>query len=393
MVGRIIATIREIRLADFVDIGIIAIFIYLALVWLERARARFVFIGIIILGSIYVAARLLGLYLTTMFFQAFFAISLIIIVIIFQDEIRHFLERIGIWGIPRRRRHPVSFNSDVEILSSALVNLSRKRTGALVVIKGRDPLERYLQAGVPVDGLLSQILLESIFDPNAPSHDGAIIVERGRITMLGCYLPLSTNIEEISRLGTRHAAALGITEHTDVLSVVVSEERGTISIAEEGKIKHLSDPAQLKDILEDFYERNFPRKKGITLSGFLRGHSLEKIIAVIFASALWLSFGYRSEIVRRDFVIPIEYRNLSPDWIIAEPKPKETTITLSGSEKIFNLVDPKEFKLSLDMAKVKEGVNEFPLTKDLIRYPGNLSLVKVQPEKIRLKIYKRKEKL
>ncbi|MBU1398828.1 MAG: diadenylate cyclase [Proteobacteria bacterium] len=380
--------LQNLRFADFIDIGIIAIFIYLLMVWLKKARVRFILAGMIILGLVYILARLFGLYLTTMIFQGFFAIFLIMIVVIFQDDFRHFFERIAIWGITRRRPRVAPQNQDIAMLTSGLANLSRKKIGALVVVRGQDPLNRYLEAGTYSDALLSQILIESIFEPNSPSHDGAVIIEGMRLAMFGCHLPLSTNIEEIGHLGTRHAAALGLAERTDALCIVVSEERATISVAEGGGITQLKDIGELRNILERFYRENFPAKHKALSTDFLKGHFLEKIIAVVLASGLWLAFGHRTETIRRDFVIPIEYRNLTQDRIISETKPKEVTITLSGSERAFNLLDPKELKLSMDMSKIKEGEDKYYLNKDMVRKPAGLSLVNIEPKEIPLRVYK-----
>ncbi|MBU0547253.1 MAG: diadenylate cyclase [Candidatus Omnitrophica bacterium] len=379
---------QTLRFVDFIDIGIIAIFVYIILVWLEKARVRFILIGMIILGFIYILARLFGLYLTTMVFQAFFAIFLIMIVVIFQDDFRHFFERIAIWGIARRRPRVASQDYDIAMLTSGLANLSRKKIGTLIVVQGQDPLDRYLEAGIHSDALLSQMLIESIFEPNSPSHDGAIIIEGTRLAMFGCHLPLSTNIEEVGHLGTRHAAALGLAERTDALCIAISEERGTISVAEEGKITQLKDIGELPNILERFYREKFPAKHRAFSTDFLKGHFLEKVIAIILASGLWLAFGHRSETIRRDFVIPIEYRNLTRDRIISETKPKEVTITLSGSERAFNLLDAKELKLSMDMLKVKEGEDKYYLNKDMVRKPAGLSLVNIEPKEIPIRVYK-----
>lgn len=377
----------DVGIADVIDVAIIATFIYMALVWFEKARARFMMIGLFILGSIYILARFFGLYLTTVVFQAFFAVFLIMLVIIFQDEFRHFFERIALWGIIRKKRRFTAFNQNVDIITNALADLSRKKIGALVVIKGNDPLERHIEGGIPLGGVLSQIILESIFDPHVPSHDGAVIIEDGGIVKFGCHLPLSMNIQKVGYSGTRHAAALGLAERTDALCIVVSEEQGTISIADGERIKPLKDIAGLRLRLEDFYCKRFPRRKRFRLD-LLTGHILEKIIAIVLACGLWMLFSYRQEIVRRDFVVPIEYRNLAPDWIIGEPKAKEATAALSGTERAFNLMDPKELKMSLDMSQVKEGINEFLLTKDLVRYPSGISMVSITPARISLKIYK-----
>ncbi|MFH0858134.1 MAG: diadenylate cyclase [Candidatus Omnitrophota bacterium] len=379
---------QALRFVDFIDMGIIAICVYLLLVWLKKARVRFILVGMIILGLIYILARLFGLYLTTMVFQAFFAIFLIMIVVIFQDDFRHFFERIAIWGITRRRTRVAPQDQDIAMLTSGLANLSRKKIGALIVVRGQDPLDRYLEAGTYSDALLSRVLIESIFEPNSPSHDGAVIIEGMRLAMFGCHLPLSTNIEEVGHLGTRHAAALGLVERTDALCIIVSEERGTISVAEEGGITQLKDIGELRNILERFYREKFPAKHKALSTDFLKGHFLEKIIAVILAFGLWLTFGHRTETIRRDFVIPVEYRNLAQDRIVSETKPREVTITLSGLERAFNLLDPKELKLSMDMLRIKEGEDKYYLNKDMVRKPAGLSLVNIEPKEIPLRVYK-----
>lgn len=384
MLQYLIGMFKSIRIIDFIDIAIIAILIYLVLLWIKKARARFILMGMVIIGLIYVLARAFSLYMTTMFFQGFFAILLIMVVIIFQDEFRYFFERVAVLGMQRRRRG-VTYGQDIEILSSAIANLSRKQIGALIAIRGQDPLDRHLEAGIRLDGLLSQVLLESIFDPHVPSHDGALVLDNGRVVRFGCYLPLSTNVNEIRRSGTRHAAALGLVERSDALCIVISEERGTISVAEAGRIRELSDPAQLNSILDEFYRRRHPQK-GFTVFDFLAGHLLEKALAIILAAAIWAVFGYQKDIIRRDFVIPVEYRNLSPERMIAEPKPKEVTITLNGAERAFNMVDSKELKLSLDMSKVNDGENEIMLNKEMVRFPAGFSVLNIAPDEIKLKI-------
>lgn len=388
MPAHILDFLRNIRFADIADVGIVTIFIYLMLVWLKKARARFIFIGMAILSAIYLLARFFGLYLTIVALQAFFAVALIMIVIIFQDDFRRLFERIGILGIKRRRRITILFAQNIEIIASALANLSRKNIGALVVIKGEDILDRHLEAGIYLDAAISQVLLESIFDKHVPSHDGAVIIDSDRLVKLGVYLPLSTNIKEVGRLGTRHAAALGISERTDALAIVVSEEDGIISVAEEGRIKHLKDMNQLMSTLQDFYHKKFPAKKGIMLRHFFTRHLLEKLTAVIVAVILWVTFAHHTGNVRRDFIVPIEYRNLAADRIINEPKTKEVTVTLNGTEQKFSLLKPEELKVSLDMSNIKDGGNQIALTNDLVKNINNLSVVNVSPAQINLDSYR-----
>jgi len=381
--------LREIKIADIVDIGIIALFLYIVLVWLERARAKLILIGIVILSLLYIVARVFNLHLTILVFQAFFAIFLILLAIIFQDDLRHFLERLGLWGVRTKYPPRQALEENAQMLSSSLVNLSRKQIGALVVIKGKDPLDRHIKVGVELNGLLNQFILEAIFEPHAPTHDGAVVVERDKIIAFGCHLPLSTNIQQVGRLGTRHAAALGLSERSDSLCIVVSEERGTISIAQAGRLQHVEQISDLNKIISDFYQRQYPLQRKFTLMNFVMRNLTEKVMAAVLAVILWLTFGYQPKtIIRRDFVIPIEYRNLSADWVIGEPKPKELTVTLSGRESAFSLFDSKELKVSIDMSKVKEGENEYFLNKEMIKHPNNLSLVNIEPNVIKLNAYR-----
>ncbi|MBM3244672.1 MAG: TIGR00159 family protein [Candidatus Omnitrophica bacterium] len=384
----ILSIAQKIRISDITDIGIITVFIYLILVWFKKSRARLMLLGMVILSSIYILARIFNLYLTTMVFQAFLAVFLIALVVIFQEDIRYFFERLAVWSVSRRHAGRMVLNQDIDALASAMANLSRKRIGALIVIRGNDPLDRHLEVGTTIDALLNQDLLESIFDPHVPTHDGAVIVEGGRLIKFGCHLPLSVNLREISRFGTRHAAALGLAERTDAFCIISSEERGIISVAEAGNLVELSDVEELKKLLIKFYQNRFPVKKRSILTGFFTTHLLEKIIAVILAAGLWVFFGHRIENVRRDLVIPVEYRNLASDKIVADPKPKDVTITLSGSERAFDLLKPSELKLSLDMSALGEGEHKFPVTKKLMKFPVGLSLVNAEPEDIILKIYK-----
>ncbi len=379
--------IQIIRLTDMVDILVIAFFIYLILIWFQRSRARFMIIGMIMVAGVYILARMFDLYLTTMALQAFFATFLIMVVVIFQDDFRHLFERIALWSLQSKDTVRKFSPQGIEILGSALANLSRKGIGALVVVRGHDLLDRYLDAGAEIDGILNPILLESIFDPHVPSHDGAVIVDGLRIAKFACHLPLSTNIEEIGRHGTRHAAALGLAEQTDALCIVVSEETGKISVAEAGKIKQLKDITQVQDVLSHYQQRKFPKQHRSPLLDFITGHFFEKLIAVALALTFWVSFAYYKEVINRDFVLPIEYRNLASDRVVADSRPKEITVTLRGTDRVFKMLDPKILKASLDMSAIADGEYKLKVHKDSIKCPTQLSLVNIEPEEVELKVH------
>lgn len=384
MINYLIDLARSLRVADFFDIAVISILTYTVLIWFKKTASRFVLIGISILGLIYILARLFQMYLTVFVLQGFFAILLIAMVIIFQEDLRRFFERLAMWGVIRKKRFLVSPHQDIDTLILAVTNLARKRFGALIVLKGDDPLDRHLKGGIPLDGKLSEPLLQSIFDHHSLGHDGAVVIEDGRVVKFGCHLPLSLNTKKIGKLGLRHTAALGLAERSDAMCIVVSEERGTITVAREENLKKLDNTDQLKNILEHFYKERSPRAGKKTWLHWIGENPWEKAIAVLLACGLWLAFGYQTGNVRRDFVVPIEYRNLPSNWIIEEPKPKEATVTLMGSEQAFDLLNSQILKISLDMSKIKEGKQELVLEREEVRHPSNLSVVGMEPSKIQL---------
>src|SRR5438874_1549479 len=215
-----------ITLSEVIDIIFVAILLYTAIVWAQRTRAVFVVRGIVILGAIYIIARYLDLQMTAWVFQGFFAIFLIMIVVIFQEELRQLFEQIAVWSLARKRIPPLG-STTTDILVRTLADLAKEHVGALVVIRGNDPLERHITGGIPLDGKLSGPLLKSIFDPHSPGHDGAVMIEQDHITRFAAHLPLSKDLRQLANVGTRHSAALGLAELADALCLVVSEERGT----------------------------------------------------------------------------------------------------------------------------------------------------------------------
>lgn len=373
--------IDTVRISDLLDIAIIAVFAYIALMWFKKTASRFVLIGIFILGAIYAVARVFHLYLTESALQGFFAILAIALIIIFQEDIRRFFERLATWRFIRKDTFETSPLQNAEIINLAVTRLIQNRRGALLVLKRDDFLDRHLKGGFDLEGSLSEAILESIFDPHSIGHDGAVVLEDGRITRFGCHLPLSVNPGKIGNLGLRHTAALGLSERCDAFCIVVSEERGTVSIAREGSLVRLHHPGDLLAILEQFYRETAP-EKGAWMRWITENWG-EKVVAILLACGLWLAFGYQTESIRRDFVKPIVYRNLPPDWIIEEQEPKSATITLMGSKQAFSLLNEESLNVTLDMTGIKEGRQEIPIENRNIQHPSNVTVVDITPNKIK----------
>lgn len=387
----LLGMVEGFRVQDLFDIVIITTLIYVILIWFKDTASRFVFAGISLLGLVYILARVFHLYLTSLVLQGFFTILLIALVVIFQEDIRRFFERLATLGSLRtarknsgERRWPV----DVDVLIESVAELAAKRVGAIIILQGRDPLERHLKGGYDLDGKLTQPLLASIFDPHSIGHDGAVIIHDNRVTKFGCHLPLSHDTEKFGKYGLRHTAALGLSERCDALCVVVSEERGTISVVQDGKMVVSRKPSDLSSMIRAFYEREEMSGNKRQNPHWTRRNTLEKAVAVMLALGLWFSFGYQKESIQRDFVVPIEYRKISQEWEVEENLHKEVTVTLMGPVQAFNLLDPATLKVSVDLSNLAEGKQEIPLTSDMVRIPSNLSLMRVKPERIRLSAYR-----
>ncbi|MDT8271866.1 MAG: diadenylate cyclase [Desulfomonilia bacterium] len=391
MTESIFQFIQSFRIQDFFDIIIISSLIYVVLIWFKKTASRFVFVGISLMGVVYILARIFNLYLTSMVLQGFFAILLIALVVIFQEDIRRFFERLATWRSRRmntKRNNREFHPNTVAILTETVADFAARRTGALIVLSGRDPLERHLRGGHPLEGILSKPLLESIFDKHSLGHDGAVIIKNEQVLKFGCHLPLSLKSDKFEDHGLRHTAAMGLSERSDALCIVVSEERGTISVVRDGDIRRLKNAAELTSVIEKFYEEDSPADVSRFPSYWVQKNSLEKAVAILLALGLWFVFGFQKEFIQRDFLIPIEYRNISQEWEIEETRDKIATVTFSGPTQAFNLFDPSTVKISIDLSSINEGKQEILLTPSMMRFPSNLSVVRMQPDRITISAYR-----
>ncbi|NGP76017.1 hypothetical protein G3570_05210 [Balneolaceae bacterium YR4-1] len=381
----------NVRIADVVDVALISVFLYLILNWLRQSASRQSIIGIVSLFALYVMARFSEMYLTELLIEGLFAVILIGIVVVFQSDIRRLFERIGNWSIFWKNSHAPFDNRTTNIITEAVAKMAENKTGALLVLKGKENIDRHIHGGIPLEGKISIPLLHSIFNPKAPGHDGAVILEGERIIRFGAHLPLSTKLEKLSGGGTRHAAALGLAEQCDALVVVVSEERGSISIARDGTLQRLESVNQLKGILNEFWETRYETKESPLTSWWqsrdLRTAAASVILAVIF----WFAFAYQSETVYRTFSVPIEYRNLqSSNLVLQDSIPLEARLTLSGSDQAFRLFDQSQLVVSFNLTNYSRG-EELVITESNVNLPSDLSLYEVSPRSLKVRAQRLKE--
>ncbi len=238
------------------EISILWYVIYMVLLFVKGTHSEQLLKGLLVIGAIFFITQQLGLTAISWVLARLLPISIIALLVIFQPELRRGLAQIGQLGM---------HHANVELIdeiSAASANMSRRKIGALIVIEREIGLKSYIETGTPIDARVSNYLLTSIFMPQSPLHDGAVVIQHGRLIAAGCVLPLPEEDAAFPKsLGMRHRAAVGVSGQTDAVCVVVSEETGAMSVAHAGKLTHEYDEDALVKILKQLFQR--PAKKNI----------------------------------------------------------------------------------------------------------------------------------
>ncbi len=254
--GYAVAQFLTIGPVDFIDIALVAVIIFFAIKFISDKRAAKLAIGIFMILFILIISQIFRMSATNFLFSNITQVGIILLVVVFQPELRSALEKIGGAGkdlkiLPGskdgKNRTPIN------TLCEAVQELARETTGALIVIERNTPLGDIIKTGTVVNADICVAMIKNIFYNKAPLHDGAMIIRNHRVHAAGCFLPLSTKDDIIKNLGTRHRAAIGMSENSDAIVIVVSEETGTISLAVDGKLRRNYDYVSLKNELERIF--------------------------------------------------------------------------------------------------------------------------------------------
>ncbi len=265
-------SIPSIKWTDIVEVLIISVLLYRVLAWIKESKAWSLLKGIVFILVFVMVAAMFSMTTILWIAKNVFGVAVTAMVVVFQPELRKALEQLG-----RRKVLSSIFQFDSRIIgerfSDETINeivrgsfeMGRAKTGALIVVAQNDPLTDYEKTGIMLDSAISSQLLINIFEHNTPLHDGAVIVQGNRLVSATCYLPLSENMELSKDLGTRHRAGVGISEVTDSMTVIVSEETGWVSVAYEGKLSRRVDMDELREMLRSIQGKTFEEKKAFRL--------------------------------------------------------------------------------------------------------------------------------
>ena len=275
----IVTTVRDFRILDVIDIAVVAIIIYYVLKFVRDTRAAQLMKGILLIIGLFILAETFELQATSYILKSTLEFGILAVLIVFQPELRSLLERIGRSGKGKtlnifssdKGQNDTELDANISNIVDAVSNMSATKTGALIVIERTTKLGEVINTGTTVDAAIVTDVIMNIFFPKAPLHDGAMIIRDGRIRAAGCFLPLTTKKFE-SDLGTRHRAGIGVSEISDAVVILVSEETGIISVAIEGNLQRRLTPDALQVLLTKELGSDEKKKKD-PFTGLLKGRN------------------------------------------------------------------------------------------------------------------------
>lgn len=385
-----LAILANLRFQDVIDILFLTFVAYHLYLWFWGTKAFKALVGLLVLGIIFTLSRSWGLFLTTWVFQILWQVLVVMLIILFQSEIRQVLERVNPLKVIGLR---ASSGTDDWIPSfvEAVFSLAKRKIGALLILERLDRVEEFVTGGFQLDGKPDRQLLMSVFQRESPLHDGAMLIQNGRVSQVACYLPLSSAEGLPKEWGTRHRAALGLSERCDACVLVISEERGEVSLAREREMSHVRKPDRLAPLIREALRPPRIQKKtwwGRILS-FLINRWPVKVGALGLVSILWLLLAGQQdfEVALR---IPLGLRNLPAQMEILEPMNPEVQITVRGLRKDASTLDERNVQAELDLSLAGSGSKTFRITRDHIILPNDrIYVVNINPPQMEFKFRKK----
>ena len=271
----------NVDVTDAIEILVLAVIIYHIAIWIRNTRAWMLLKGMALLGLVALVAAIFQLNVILWLFEKTIGVGVTLLVVVFQPELRHALEQLGqkkiintfnFFDDPKDKMERFS-DKTIDCIIKAVYNMAKAKTGALIVIEKDVVLSEYERGGISLDSNISSELIMNIFEHNTPLHDGAVLIRGNRIVSATCYLPLSDNLYLSKELGTRHRAGVGISEVSDSLTIIVSEETGKVSIAVGGKITRNINADSLRKRLKNLQNRTDDNKKIKSLKGWHRNET------------------------------------------------------------------------------------------------------------------------
>jgi len=369
------------RWQDIVDILLNSFILFRLYVLFRGTNVIRMIMAIAMLWMLERTAVNMGLIVTSWAMQGIIAATALIIIIVFRNEIGGVLQtrnfKSFFWGIPQRQ-----IQTSVDVIVESVYELARRKLGALIVLPLKKGIETVVQSGVSWQGKLSREMLLSIFWHGSPVHDGAIIIQGDKILEVGTILPLSKRSDLPSHFGTRHRAAVGMAEQTDALVIVVSEERGQVTVFKDDAIIAINDNLELERVLHEHAGE-------AARSGGFKSRTTELSIAAMFCivciTGIWFSFARGFETLLT-LDVPIEFMHRDPKMEIFSASASSIKVQLGGSGALVKSLRPDNVKVKLDLAHAVPGSNQVTITRESITLPPGIQLKQVDPQVLQVNL-------
>jgi uncharacterized protein (TIGR00159 family) len=376
--------LQSIRWQDMLDILLNSYILFRLYILFRGTHILRVLVGILFLLYFQKVAATMGLILTSWVIQGITAAAALIIIVVFKNEIRVVLQtrnfKTFFFGIP-----PKPLSSSIRMITRSVFDLSERHCGALIVFPGKEDLQEVVHSGIQLNGRISEEMIKSIFWRDNPVHDGACIISADRIVEVGVILPLSRRRDLPSQFGTRHRAAIGISEQSDALALVVSEETGRVSTARQGEIQTIRHQAQLEQILKD--HTDLESRSQHRTAWFDARKIVTALIILMAVTGFWFTMTQGMQtLITVD--APVKFLNLQDGMEILETSKHKAQLQLIGSEMLIQSLRPETIDIRIDLSKAVAGENRFILSEKNINLPPGIKLNNVEQPCINVRLDK-----
>ncbi len=389
---KLFALLSNIGLPDILDILFISIVSYQLYIWFWGTKAFKALVGIILLSGIFIVAKSWGLFLTTWVFQILWQVFVILLIILFQKEIRQMLERFNPLKTLGLKQGSASDKWISEIANWAF-DAAENKVGALIIFERTDLVFDLITKGVSIECDPQPEILNSIFYKESPLHDGAILISKGKILKISCYLPLSAREDLPQEWGTRHRAALGLTEQCDAWVMIISEERGEILFAGDQKIQMVKDQNELSTIIEKkilVQKKVDSNVKEKIKSWFTRRYKIKAtVFALVFV--LWMALAGQQNFEKK-IDLPLHFRNIPAQLMVSQPNDLKISITCRGLRKDVSLLNKNNILTTIDLFSARPGTSFYSINTGNLTLPNDrIHVVNINPTRVALTFEKKPE--
>jgi len=371
------------RWQTILDLTILATAVYLFLRWTAGNRLRGLLLGTGGLFGGSILASRLELPLAAWVFQSLGFVAILLLVTIFQSELRHLVMRTEGWFRPRR--DPAVGTSAQQAIASAVFTLARQKTGALLIIAREHSIKELAAGGIEIGAAVSAPLLEALFQKESPIHDGGVILELGRISRAGVLLPLTHRNDIPACFGTRHRAALGICERCDAWVLVVSEQRGEVALVHGAEWRHPTTETELLELLKLGHGSPASNPKPF-LHGLLLGNLHQKVAAAAITGMVWMLSLLFSGTAIRDLTVPVEFTNLRAGLDVSRPSTRQLEVRVRGPRWQVEALHVGEQSARFDLSDVSPGVQKLTRPSEVVNLPSGIAVERLRPEEITVTI-------